>query len=177
MLLELAYYGDPVLRKKTTTVAEITEEVRKTVADMVETMYEKNGIGLSANQVFITHSIFITCAPIPDENFEKWLPGKLKIFINPKLSNPSQEIWEQDEGCISIPGIYGEVTRPWKITVEYMDLDGKTQKEEFEGMEARVIMHENDHINGVLYIDRMFGKKRQELEHKLKDIKKKYSKK
>jgi peptide deformylase len=176
MLLKIALYGDPFLRKKTQPVKEITEEIRKLVADMVETMHDKNGIGLSATQINSTHAIFITNAPMPDEKFEKWVPGKLRIFINPKLSNPSKEVWEQDEGCLSIPGLYGEVTRPWKITIEYMDLNGDTHKEEFEGMEARVIMHENDHINGVLYIDRMVGKKRQEMEAKLKELKKKSKK-
>ena len=177
MELPLAYYGDPILRKKTAKVTEITDEIRQLVADMIDTMNAKDGIGLAAPQVFKSLSIIVVQAPVPSEDGNKWVNGKLRVLINPKITNPSPESWEASEGCLSIPGVYGPVTRPWKITVEAMDLDGNIFIEDFIGYEARVIMHENDHINGVLFIDRVQGKQRQELEPKIREIKKKFHKK
>lgn len=176
MKLPLTYYGNPVLRKKTAKVAQITDEIRQLVNDMIDTMREQNGIGLAAPQVNKSLAIFITEAPIrvegePEEN---WLPGKLRVFINPKLSGHSEEQWMRGEGCLSIPHVYGEVPRPVYVTVEATDLDGNLFTEEFSWLEARAIMHENDHINGVLFIDRIHGKERKELEPQLNAVKRKY---
>lgn len=174
MKLSLAYYGDPVLRKKGTHIEEITPEIKKLVEDMIETMLELDGIGLAAPQVFKSLLLFVTRAPIPSEDGKEWIEGPIRVFINPKLSDPSSEGWEASEGCLSIPSLYAPVMRPWKITVEAMDLEGNHFKEELQGWPARVVMHENDHINGILYPDRILGKSRQLLEPKLKDIKKKF---
>lgn len=179
MKLPLAYYGNPILRKKTSRVNEITDEIRQLVSDMVETMHEYNGIGLAAPQVSRSLSLFITDVPIEiDEGKEepRLEPGKLRVYINPKILSYSKEHWPRGEGCISIPGIYGEVVRPVSIIVEATNLDGKLFEEEYSWLEARAIMHENDHINGVLYIDRMHGKARKDMDRYLTAIKKKYSK-
>lgn len=179
MKLPLAYYGDPILRKKGVRVEEINDEIRKLVEDMIQTMREGNGIGLAAQQVHLALNLFITEAPIPvpiGDDKVRWDPGKLRVFINPKILQHSDQQWTQEEGCLSIPKLYRPVTRPIAIIVEATDLDGNVFKEEFTWLEARTIMHENDHINGVLFIDRLQGKMRRELEPLLHDLKKKHSK-
>lgn len=176
MKLPLAYYGNPILRKKTAHVKEINDEIRQLVHDMIETMQVENGWGLAAPQIHQSLAIFLT--HVSYETPEgKWVPGKLRVFINPKILDISKEQWEFSEGCLSIPGLYGKVERPIKLTFEATDLEGNKFSEELSGLEARAFLHENDHINGVLWIDRVKGKARQEIEPKLREIKKKYSEK
>lgn len=178
MKIPLAYYGNPVLRKKTVPVEQITDEIRQLVADMVETMHAHNGIGLAAPQVNRSISLFITQVPIEIDNGKGKAPrvieGKLRVFINPKILSYGNDQWNRGEGCISIPGLYAEVLRPVTIVVQATDLDGNIFEEEFSWLDARAIMHENDHINGVLFIDRIRGKERKALDHKLNEIKKKF---
>jgi peptide deformylase len=176
MKLPLAYYGHPILRKKGVRVEEINDEIRQLVADMIDTMRESNGIGLAAQQVHKALNLFITEAPIPvPEGGDKirWEDGKLRVFINPKILKHSDEQWSQEEGCLSIPKLYRPVTRPIAIRIEATDLEGNLFEEEFTWLEARTIMHENDHINGVLFIDRLPMKMKREIEPRLIEIKKK----
>jgi peptide deformylase len=176
MQLPLAYYGDPILRQKAKHVTEFNEELRQFVDAMIETMIENDGMGLAAPQVHKSLAVFITKVPQPGPD-NKYVEGPLRIFINPKIEWYSEEVWEASEGCLSIPGVRGDVIRPFKIRVTAYDLDGQQFTEEFQSWDAKAIMHENDHINGVLYIDRMQGKKKKELEHHLQAVKKKYKKK
>lgn len=176
MKLPIAYYGDPVLRKKCERINEINDDIRQLVDDMVETMHANDGMGLAAPQVHRSLTLFLTCVPILGED-GKFKQGNLRIFLNPKILAYSEDKWTHDEACISIPKLYGHVTRPVRISIEATDLDGNTFQEEFTGLDARVFLHENDHINGVLYIDRMHGKERQELEPYLRELKKRFSKK
>jgi peptide deformylase len=144
---------------------------------MVETMKNHDGIGLAAPQVHQSLSLFITDVPkqiSEDPEKPKWVPGVLRVFINPKIVGYSQESWTMSEGCLSIPKLYGEVIRPIAIKVEAIDLNGQTFTEELSWLEARAVMHENDHINGVLFIDRMDKKERKEIEPQLHEIKKKF---
>lgn len=173
MQLPLAYYGDPILRKKCPPVPEINDEIRQLVKDMVETMHINNGAGLAAPQVHRSLALFICCVDTegPDDT---WIPGKLRVFINPRIVAISQEYWQCGEGCISIPKLYGQVIRPLKVVFEATNLEGELYSEELFGMEARCFLHENDHINGVLYIDRMNQKDRKEFEPLLREVKKKY---
>ncbi len=175
MKLPLAYFGDPVLRKKTVPVEDINDTIRQLIIDMTETMEANDGCGLAAPQVHQSLALFITCIPryVDDDTV---LPGKLKVFINPKIVAYSPETWECQEGCLSIPGIRETVSRPLKVTIQATDLEGNPFIEEFVGFDAHVVMHENDHINGVLYIDRLPPRRKKELEQHLKAIKKKYSK-
>ncbi|HEV8051323.1 MAG TPA: peptide deformylase [Parachlamydiaceae bacterium] len=173
MKLPLAYYGEPVLRKKCQRVENIDAKIKQLVADMEETMNMHNGIGLAAPQVKVSLALFII--NIPEEISEdEFLPGKTRIFINPKITKYSEEEWYRGEGCLSIPEVFGTVSRPMHITIEATDLDGKTFTEDFSGLAARAIMHENDHINGVLFIDRIRGKERQEIDADLREVKKKF---
>ena len=172
--LPLAYYGDGVLRKKTQQVSEITPEICQLVEDMVETMRSHDGIGIAAPQVHHSHAIFVTEVPIEDSDDENsWTPGPLLVFINPKIVGYSEQLWIRGEGCLSIPGVYGEVVRPVTITVQAMDLEGHSFEMECSWLQARAILHENDHLNGVLFIDRIQGKARQELDGELTQLKKK----
>jgi peptide deformylase len=176
MKLPLAYYGHPILRKKAAAVKEINDEIRQFIQDMTETMQAENGWGLAAPQVHRSLAIFLT--HVSYETPQKtWVPGKLRVFINPKILDISKEECDFSEGCLSIPGLYGKVNRPIRLTFEALDIEGKVFSEELLGLEARAFLHENDHINGVLWIDRVKGKARQELEPKLREIKKKYNSK
>lgn len=169
-LLPLAYYGAPVLRRKADEIAEITDEIKKLIEEMVETMDACNGVGLAAPQVHHSIRLFIMRKPIEDDKGKGYEKGELQVFINPKLSSPSKKVWVESEGCLSIPGLRADVERPFEITVEYTDLDGKRQVKKVSGWEAKIIMHENDHINGVLFIDRLGKKEREKLEPYLKTL-------
>lgn len=177
MQMPLSYYGDPVLRKKTSRIDEITDEIRKLVPDMVVTMHANNGIGLAAPQVGRSISLFITEVPVnvsENPHEAKWEPGKLRVFINPKIMAHSEEQWVYNEGCLSIPGLYGDVVRPVGVVVRATDLDGNEFEETLTWLDGRAVMHENDHINGVLFIDRIHGQAREELEPTLQEIKHKF---
>lgn len=175
MKLPLAYFGDSVLRKKASPVEKIDEKIHQLVKDMAETMEANDGCGLAAPQVHQSISLYITCIPkYVDE--ETVLPGELRVFINPKIISYSQEVWPCKEGCLSIPGLRETVVRPFKVVVQATNLNGEQFEEEFEEFDAHVMMHENDHLNGVLYIDRLPPQRKKELEGYLRDIKKKFSK-
>lgn len=175
MKLPLAYYGDPILRKKGASVTNIDESIHQLIKDMAETMEAHNGCGLAAPQVHQSLALFITCIPrYVDE--ETVLPGELRVFINPKIIHYSEEVWPCQEGCLSIPGLRETVVRPLQVTVQATDLDGKEFQETFMEFDAHVIMHENDHINGVLFIDRLPARRKKDIESYLKEVKKKYSK-
>jgi peptide deformylase len=172
MKLKLAFYGNPILRKKAAPIAVITDEIKQLINDMIEAMDEKDGIGIAAPQVCHSIALFITRVPIVKDD-DEWEKGTVRVFINPKILEYSKNEDSFSEGCLSIPKVYGDVFRPIKIKVEATGLDGKLFREEFSGLHARIILHENDHINGVLFIDRLDAKERKLLEPKLRDIKKK----
>lgn len=173
MKLPIRYYGDPALRQKAEPILEITEEIRQLAADMIETMLATNGIGLAATQVGKMVRLFISNVDYEDEQGEVHL-GEPLVYINPELSEMSEIIVERSEGCLSIPKLYAPVARPLTCSVEAIDLEGKPFRRECYGYLARNIMHENDHLNGVLYIDRIKGKRRKELEPELRRIKQQY---
>lgn len=174
MKLPIAYYGNPVLRKKTTPIEKIDESIHQLVRDMAETMEANDGCGLAAPQVNLSISLFITCIPRFVDR-RTVIPGELRVFINPKIISYSEKLYPDSEGCLSIPGMHETVERPYKVIIQATNLEGKLFEEEFEGYDAHVIMHENDHLNGVLYIDRLPPKRKKEIEKILRDIKKKYS--
>jgi peptide deformylase len=171
--LPLRRYDDPILRKKALLIEEITPEIERLAADMIETMVTSNGVGLAGPQVGHLLRIFI----IRDEVLGldgQYKVGSPEVIINPTLSNPSEEKVVMVEGCLSLPGLYLEVVRPKKIHVRYMNLKGEWVEEMLDEFRARVTMHENDHLNGVLTIDRIDKQKRKKAEPHLLAIKKKY---
>ena len=133
---------NPVLRKKTVKIAKITKEIKELAKSMAETMIEANGVGLAAPQV--NSNVRMCLAPIN---------GQVRALINPKITSRSKATDTDEEGCLSLPGIYLPVTRHTSITLTYMDINGKMQERKMEGFEARVVQHETDHLDGVLIVD------------------------
>ncbi len=157
--------GHPTLRKKAEAIsdAEINDELRELAHNMIDTMRAHDGVGLAAPQVNISKRMFIIDVGVIDETAEA------EAFINPQiLSAEGSDTME--EGCLSIPDVNADVTRPFKLKVLYQTLDGETIEEEMEGLLARVYQHELDHLNGVLFIDKISFLQRKLLEPKLKKI-------
>ena len=177
MTLKLLYWDDSWLRKKADEVVEINDEVRAFAKEFLE-KFEKPDmfspgsipIGLAATQVGSAYRIFAVCPHQIVDKKDSYGPPKL--FINPILSEPSNDLLVADEGCLSFPGLYLPVVRPESITVEWQDVDGKKFKERISGYYARQIMHENDHLNGVLFIDRVSKSIRKRIKNDLDLLKK-----
>lgn len=173
MKLPIAYYGSPFLRKKTKQVVELTEDIQKLIDDMIETMCALDGLGIAAPQVFRDEAIFVTRVPeqLPDG---RWMEGKIRIYLNPKILSYSEEMQEWEEGCLSIPGLYLMIKRPSRIVIEAMDRNGNLFQEELQGFFACNFCHENDHLNGVLHVDRTDPQTKNKIKSELKKIKDKY---
>lgn len=172
--LSLVYLGNPVLRQKAKEILVVDDAIKDLVVKMDKLMQQSQGVGLAAPQVGLSLRLFVLRDEIEVEE-DKYEFGPLQVFINPKLSDPSYEMDSMSEGCLSIPGVRGSVDRPKSITVEALDKEGKLFKKTFSGLVARIIMHENDHLNGVLFIDRLPKSLRDSLEPKLRVIKNKYN--
>lgn len=168
-LLPLAYYGEPILQKKAEEITEITPELKQLVEEMVETMDVADGIGLAAPQVHHSIRLFMIRTPIEtaDGGYEL---GDVEVFINPVITQQSNEMWTHAEACLSIPNIRAEVDRPSEIVVEYTNMKGERLTKSFSGMGARVVLHEYDHIEGVLFIDRLDAEVRKAVEPALQQI-------
>src|SRR5437867_2016900 len=132
MKLRLAYYGDPILRKKAAAITEITPAIKQLVEDMIDTMQATNGIGSAAPQVHQSITLFIISPPFQKED-KMWGQLPVRVFINPKILKHNEETIVIQEGCLSIPGIRGDVTRPISLTVRATNLEGEEFEEAFEG--------------------------------------------
>lgn len=150
MLKVVTYNNNEILTKKSKKVEEINRSIKDLVKDMYKTMYFSNGMGLAAVQVGILKRIFIM--DVPDI-------GKY-VMINPEIIERSDEIITYEEGCLSLPGIAHEVERSNSITVEYLDLDGKKKDLKASGLLATCIQHEYDHLEGILFVDRLMPEDR-----------------
>lgn len=135
--------GDEILRKKCREVTEVTDRIRQTMEDMLETMRDAYGVGIAGPQVGIMRRMFIA-EPEPE---------RVYFMINPVMLEQEGE-QESDEGCLSVPGMVGTVTRPERIKIKALDLDGNEQVYDFEGFDAIVMCHEYDHLDGILYTDK-----------------------
>jgi peptide deformylase len=156
-LLTVRRYGDPILRRKAEPVSSITPEMEKTISDMVETMYEQAGIGLAAPQVGIHLRLIV----VDDEK-----RGAVAL-INPAVTAGGGSVIGE-EGCLSIPGIFADVERAEWVKVEALDQDGKRLDFEARGLQARVIQHEIDHLDGILFIDRLDPVSRDRIKRRIK---------
>jgi peptide deformylase len=154
---EIIKLPDLRLRLVSKPVQKVDEEVRTLVADMFETMYEAPGIGLAAIQVGVPQRVITLDLAKKDE------PKKPQVVINPEVLWSSEERGTYEEGCLSIPEIYGDIERPAQVKVRYMDLDGKTHEVEANGLLATCLQHEIDHLNGVLFIDHLSRLKRDRI--------------
>jgi len=151
-LREIITVGDPRLRERARPVQAITPEVRQLTKDMVETMYGANGVGLAAPQIGELTRIIVIELP---EDEDVWGSGKLFMVINPEIVRESREVETGIEGCLSVPGYVGEVERATEVLVRGIDINGKRFRLRPRDYLARVFQHEIDHLNGVLYIDRL----------------------
>lgn len=162
-VLRLRYYGDPVLWRKVAQVESIDEEVLNLVEDMIATMRENEGVGLAAPQVGVSRSVAVVDLALFDETQEA------VGLINLRIEDPEGAVLGE-EGCLSIPGVRDEVERAERIRVRYLDIYGNEMTMDCEGVLARVLQHEYDHLQGVLFVDRLPTAKRSLLTARLKQI-------
>ena len=147
--LQLHYLGDRALRQPAKRIAKVDDTVRQLVRDMLQTMYSSDGIGLAAPQVAVNKQlIVIDCEPDNPAN-------EPLVLINPQIKSYSQDLCTGEEGCLSVPGVYMDVVRPQAIEVAYKDEHGRPRKLKASGLLSRAIQHEMDHLNGVLFVDRV----------------------
>lgn len=142
-LRNIVVEGDEILRKKCREVSEVTDRIRETLDDMVDTMHDAMGVGLAAPQIGIMRRMFVA---EPE-------PGRIYYFVNPEITMTEGTV-EGEEGCLSVPGYFGLVDRPEKITIKGLGYDGQPQEYTFEDFDARVMCHEFDHLDGILYKDK-----------------------
>jgi len=179
MVLPIVAYGHPVLRKVAQDIDANFPQLDKLIADMWETMYASNGVGLAAPQInkdirlFIVDSeqIFNNLEPDEKEKFPDE-PGIKQVFINASIEEINGEKWSYNEGCLSIPKIREDISRNENVTLRFLDENFKPHVESYRGITARVVLHEYDHIEGKLFIDYLTPLKRKLMKGKLDDISK-----
>lgn len=178
MILPIVAYGDPVLRKKATDISKDYPNLDVLLVNMFETMYNAYGVGLAAPQIGLPIRLFLVdTSPfaddeeLPDED-KKVLKDFKRVFINAKIVAEEGESWAFNEGCLSIPDVREDVLRQPNITIEYEDENFNSKIETFGGLIARVIQHEYDHIEGILFTDKLSGFKKRLLKSKLNNISK-----
>lgn len=166
MILPIVPYGDPILRKET---IEIDKEFpyKELISDMFETMYNANGVGLAAPQIGKSIRVFII-----DSSSFLGEEGIKRSFINPIIIDEYGKEWSVEEGCLSIPGVNGKVSRKENILIEYYNEDWELIEEEYSGYNARIIQHEYDHIEGVLFTDLLSPLKKKFISKNLNEISK-----
>ncbi len=173
MILPVVAIGDPVLKKVAEKIDKDYEGLNSLIEDMFETMYNASGVGLAAPQIGKSIRLFvIDASPFAEDEEEgtEMLKGFKKVFINAEILDEKGEEWGFNEGCLSIPGIREEVFRQEKLTIKYLDENFKEHKESYEGYAARIIQHEYDHIEGVLFTDLISPLRKRMLKRKLEEI-------
>jgi peptide deformylase len=170
MIIPIVVYGDPVLKKKAIDFQkEEAEKVQKLIDDMFETMYAARGVGLAAPQIGIAKRLFVVDGETLNK---KECKGFKKVFINPVILEESGKEWEFEEGCLSVPGVREFIMRKDVVKIKYLDENWNEVTEEYDGMKARIIQHEYDHIEGVLFTDKISGFKKRLIQGKLTRISK-----
>ena len=179
MILPIVAYGAQILRKVSASIDASYPSLSKLLEDMWETMYSSNGVGLAAPQINKDIRLFVIDSAQIFESLEPHeigkypdAPGVKQVFINAKVVDLAGEVWSYNEGCLSIPKIREDVLRPAEVTLSYMDENFVAHTETFNGISARVILHEYDHIQGKLFIDYLKPLRRKILQGKLNDISK-----
>jgi peptide deformylase len=169
MIYPIVMYGDPVLRQRAKNI-EARTDVQQLVADMFETLGAANGIGLAAPQIGKSVRLFIVDGTGLED--EPGMADFRKVFINAEMLDQAGSPWEFEEGCLSIPNIREKVARKGQLRIRYYDENWNLQEEEYDGMKARIIQHEYDHIEGKMFIDYLTPLKKRLLKGKLADISK-----
>ncbi|MFO8055574.1 MAG: peptide deformylase [Bacteroidales bacterium] len=169
MIMPITAYGHPALRKVAQEIAKDHEGLDELIDNMFETMYSSNGVGLAAPQVNRSIRLFIIDATA----YEKEIPEAKdfkKVFINPQIISRQGDEFGMEEGCLSIPGIKEEVFRPGEVHIQYYDQNWTRHDEKYEGLIGRIIQHEYDHLQGILFTDQLGMLKKTLIKRKLKDI-------
>jgi peptide deformylase len=178
-LLPILVAPDPILKQVSEPVAEVTDEIRRLMDDMLETMYEAPGIGLAAIQVGVAKRVIVMDLGKPDDDEDEGAPKgdqdkkekkverDPRFFVNPEIVWASDDLVLCEEGCLSVPDLYEEVERPAQVRVRFLDYDGKSQEIDCDGMLAVCIQHEMDHLEGILFIDHLSRLKREMMLKKL----------
>jgi len=182
---EIIEVPDPLLKQVSVPVTEFGDELKTLVADMLETMYDAPGIGLAAIQVGVPQRVLVIdlqpedpdAEPVAcdhDGHHHHHTPTKKepRVYINPEILDPSEELSVYQEGCLSVPDIYAEVERPATVRLRWQDLDGKVHEEAMEGLLATCVQHEMDHLEGILFIDHLSRLKRNMVLKKLEKLRK-----
>lgn len=171
MILPIIAYGHPILKKKAESIDQEFENLDEFIKDMWETMYNAQGVGLAAPQVGKSIRIFTidTIQVMEDDEKDS---GIKQVFINPTMIEETGKHWAYEEGCLSIPNIRGDVERMDSILMEYYDEEFKAHKAQFDGVNARVIQHEYDHLEGKLFLEYLKPVKKRLIKRKLASIKK-----
>jgi len=147
---DVVLFPDPVLRKETEEITAFDDELKGVVEGMFERMFESQGVGLAAPQVGLSMRLFV----LNDEG-DKDKPERNLALINPTIKSFGGKKTRHEEGCLSLPGVHADITRPEKCVVHHFDVDGNEVEKEYDGFVARIIQHEYDHLQGVLLVDRM----------------------
>ena len=178
MILPIVAYGDPVLRKKAKEIPSDYSKLKELVENMFETMYNASGVGLAGPQVGLPLRIFvIDASPFADDEElsqedQEQLKGFKKVFINAKIEEEEGKEWAFNEGCLSIPDIREDVNRKPQIKITYQDEEFNSHSETYNGLAARIIQHEYDHIEGILFTDKLSSLKKRLLKNRLEKISK-----
>jgi peptide deformylase len=167
--MEIRIYGDEVLNKRADEVTEVDDDLRSLAEAMFKKCPDANGIGLAAPQVGVSKRMFIVLVPDSTDDEGNKNAGFKEVFINPKILQ-AEGSCKMEEGCLSVPGIWEIVERPEKIKVEYTNISGDRLEGTFEGLLARVIQHENDHLDGILFVSKLPKLKQDLLKKRLKSL-------
>jgi len=176
MILPILGYGNPILKKVAADISPQYPNLDELIGNMWDTMYAAKGVGLAAPQIGLSVRLFVIDATpfLDDENMDDFELNSIKnfkkVFINPKIIEENGILWEFNEGCLSIPEIREDVSRRSKIIIEYFDENFQSNKLKLSGLAARVVQHEYDHIEGILFIDHISSLKKRLIKGKLNNI-------
>ncbi len=168
-MMDVLKYPDPLLRRSGKDITAFDEDLKSTVADMLDTMYQYQGVGLAAPQVGLDLNLLVLNPTGTAEEADDQ-----RVLINPKIKR-RKKLEYGEEGCLSFPGLYAEVERHHEIVVEYHDIAGEPHEEHLDGFLARVILHEMDHLHGILFVDRLSPAERIRVRSKLGELEKSFS--
>ena len=166
MKLEIVLWPDPILLGGVPPVEEVDDELRAVVGEMRRLMFELRGVGLAAPQAGVAKRLILICP--------SGQPGDDEVMINPEVIHAEHDELGE-EGCLSFPGLFGDVNRATEIRVRYMDLDGRIRERDLDGFTARVFLHEMDHLEGVVFVDRMTATSRERIEPELAELKARFA--
>jgi len=174
MILPIVAYGDPILKKVAKEIDSTSPNISELINNMFETMHSANGVGLAAPQIGLSVRLFIvdTSSLSDEEGKNEYLRDFKRVFINPTIIKEDDDEWKYNEGCLSIPEIREDILRKPKIFIHYLDANFNKCEENFDGIPARIVQHEYDHLEGILFTDHLSALKRRLLKRKLTDISK-----